>query len=489
MERVNWSSVVQGIQGSRSGRALFFKPACVIAAIDLIEEGKMEPDALDAAAILDRFYDYIAPVLPDRASEGHQPLWALSNNHLWTFFEGDRRLGPKDFRHGRPSTKKMLIERFDRLAVHEGVKRLWEGAEHRRSLRDQMLLMLYESDQDSRKLAHALFDPRHVTDPDRWPSNEKLQAYFAPLRQPSLFDEVRADVEPSLELAQELSDPTLSEKPDKAVAPVAVEDVPSAIDYVWQDGRVVVGPDLASVPSFPSAGSRRDHAIRLEVCIVQARDLAADLDRRRWQVREDYKLQIDRYIDRLPRDEGSGNILLADGTVRIIRDLFAAEQSILPLPFAAGLKALLQHHAALRPFYPEVESYYRAVRTGRIEETLPLDAVESIFAVVREQTPMLFGESVSAALNEASARENVPASIEGDGGRVDETISPPPDPLGSLDPKKAHDFQIAGVLNRLWKVFTSSEKIHSSLSGWTKTYNELSGPVTEIVRWLRSFLP
>lgn len=488
MERLNWSSVVRSIRATRSGRARFFKPVCVIAAIDLAAENRIAPDHVDAEGILDRFSDYVTPFFRDRGNDGYQPLWHLSNNQLWTFFKDDRALTSKEFSDGKPGSRRRLFERFDRLAIHDGVKRLWSSPDERRALRDQMLLMLQEGDSDSLRLVPPLFDPQHLSNHDRWPTEAMLAAYFSPLRQPSLFD----DAGP----ISGLSDETYASTEPAAVAaarpahslpvPDAVENVPSSVDYVWIKNRIVVGPNRASLPVFPSASSERVHVSRLEACALQAKDLLRDLDRRRWQIREDYNLQVERYLERLPKELGSGNILLADAAARILRDLFAAEQPILPPPFKASLKALLQQHTALRPFYPELDSFYRAVRTGRFEESLPLDAVDSIMEVVREQTPGIFDESVSTAIAEASAPEPKAAVVEADALATDERITPPPDPLGELDQSKAHDFQVAGVLNRLWRVFTAADKVQSNTAAWMKAYNDLSGPVTQFIAWLRN---
>lgn len=488
MKRLNWSSVVRSIRATRSGKALFFKPVCVIAAIDLANERTIETDDLDAEAILDRFFDYVTPFHGERGSDGYQPLWRLSNNQLWTFFKGDRALTSKNFPDGKPGTRRRLLDGFDRLEIHEDVRQLWASPDGRAALRDQMLLMLQEGDEDSRRMVPALFDPRRFSNRDRWPSDEALDEYFKPLREPSLFDGLGpAPVSPHDH--DEPSAPVTAGarrvSPTSSV-PDAVENVPSSVDYVWAGNRIVVGPNLASLPQFPSASSERDHTRRLDACALQATDLLRDLERRSWQIREDYRIHVGRYLERLPKRPGSGNILLADAAARILRDLFAAELSILPSPFKATLKALLQQHAALRPFYPEIDSFYRAVRTGRIEETLPLDAVDGIIEVVREQTPEIFDEAVSAAIMEASEPEPDVPPGEAVPVQADEPILPPPDPLGEFDRGKAHDIQVAGVLNRLWKVFTSADKMQSSTAAWIKAYNDLSGPVAQFVAWLRN---
>jgi len=487
VEFVNWSSIVRGIANSRSGKAKFFKPVCVIAALDLADEGSIDPDDVKAQAILDRFSKYITPFHRERGQDGYQPLWHLSNNQLWTFFDGDRPLTSRDFSDGRPRSKARLFSRFDKLAIRKEVRRLWDSQSDRRQLREAMLLMLSKSDDDSRRLVQPLFNPKHLLEERLWPTQEALADYFAKLTsQLSLFDQ---QSEPPA--ADRLASAT--EKSQQAsdlggLQFAAIENVPSAIDYLWSNGRIVVGPNQASIPAFPFATSEREHRQRLEACAMLSDDLIRQLDRQRWQVREDYRLEIQRYVDRLPKGADNDNILLSDAAARVLRELFAAEQSILPGPFAAALKVLLQQHIALRPFYPELNAFYRAVQTGRIDEPLPLDAVDNIKAIVLGQTPAVFDASVSIAIGETSAPETVVAAVEIEDANAEETISPPPDPIGELDQAKAHDFQIAGILNRLWKVLSAGEKVRSTAEAWIQTYHSMSGPMKQILEWLQHAL-
>lgn len=490
MERLNWSSVVRSIGKSRSAKARFFKPVCVIAALDLADEGLINPDDIDAQSVVDRFSDYITPFFHDRGGDGYQPLWHLSNNQLWTFFNGARPLTSKEFSDGNPRTKKQLFGRFDKLAIRREVRKLWDSPQERHQLRNAMLLMLFEGDYDSRSLVPPLFNPKYLLEDGRWPTQETLDAYFSGLtNQLSLFD-----LQPELPVAERTASaaqsaemPTLSVG-NRTLPFAAIENVPSAVDYLWSNGRIVVGPNQASIPAFPFATSKRDHQQRLEACAVLADDLLRELDRQRWQVREEYRHQVRRYVERLPKGTDSDSILLSDAAARTLRELFGAEQSFLPAPFAAALKVLLQHHIALRPFYPALGDFYRAVQTGRIEEPLPLDAVESVKAIVLEQTPDVFDVSVSIAIGETSAPEATIVAIEIEGPNDEETISPPPDPIGELDQAKAHDFQIAGVLNGLWKVLSTAEKVRSTTEAWIQTYQSMSGPMKQILEWLQHAL-
>lgn len=270
-------------------------------------------------------------------------------------------------------------------------------------------------------------------------------------------------------------------------APTPLEGMPSAADFKWDGGMLRLGQASADVPIFPFDGAERDHAQRLEACLIQAQDLAADLRHQRWQVREDYRIEVERYERRLPTAPASGNILLADAAARSLRDLFAAEADYLPAAFAARLKTFLQQHIALRPFYPEIAGFYRAVQSGHLEEALPLDAVSAVVSTVQAQTPILFDRSVAEAFDQPSpvpvsaVASTDPQVVEPD------AITPPPDPLGEVDGRKAHDFLLAGTINRLWKVFRAGEQVHAAAGAWLATYASLSGPIGEILKWLQRY--
>jgi hypothetical protein len=172
----------------------------------------------------------------------------------------------------------------------------------------------------------------------------------------------------------------------------------------------------------------------------------------------------------------------------MLRALFAVEASILPPSFSASLKVLLEQHIGLRPFYPELEVFYRDVRSGVLEEPLPLDAVLGVATSVRSFTPEIFDPSVSAAMGEGSP---APIAIEPVTDAPDgiAPIVPPPDPLGELEPLKAHGFQVAGIINTLWKVFLEGEKIQKVGAAWRATYDQLAPHIARIIEWLQQFLP
>ena len=164
-----WKSLVSSIRRRRSPGARFFKPVCLIAAIDLANEGGMDPADLDAHAITLKFRDYVGLSYPERADEGWRPLWHLSNDGLWTFYSGNRALAREDFGpEGKPGSKANLFPRFDRLAINEFLRDNWGSVAQRQILRADMIDMLAGDDATSRSFSRQLADPDAALQPAKW---------------------------------------------------------------------------------------------------------------------------------------------------------------------------------------------------------------------------------------------------------------------------------------------------------------------------------
>jgi hypothetical protein len=170
--------------------------------------------------------------------------------------------------------------------------------------------------------------------------------------------------------------------------------------------------------------------------------------------------------------------------------MFAADVDGLSAGFASKLKTMLEQHIGLRVYYPGLSEFYRDVQSGRSETPLPLDAVDGFVEVVRQATPEVFSSFVGDALEGTTE----PAKI---GVKVVEmeatsaqpgTPMPPKDPLGELDPKKSHEFTVAGSFNALWRVFLKGEKINKAAEGWEKTGQALRPHAGRILGWLERFM-
>jgi hypothetical protein len=171
-ERRDWNGLVQSIRGNRAGRATFYKPVCVIGAIDLANMGRLDSDLLHSELIIRRFGEYVSVAFPDRAGAGWQPLWFLANDGLWTFSKKGQRLTRQHIRDA-PSTKNKALARFDTQSIASDYQELWKDRIHRKSLRDQMLLILAR-DPENRQLLRALFDAEAFDDPEKWPTEGEL---------------------------------------------------------------------------------------------------------------------------------------------------------------------------------------------------------------------------------------------------------------------------------------------------------------------------
>lgn len=270
-------------------------------------------------------------------------------------------------------------------------------------------------------------------------------------------------------------------------SPRSIKGVPSAFGYFWSEQKTIgIEPSSANTPTFPFSSSEQDYLKRLEVCRTLTAELIEDLEQRSHNIRGEYRLELHKYLARLPSKRDEGNILLADATARTLRDLFAAEAGILPLPFAARLKTILEQHIGLRPFYPEIESFYHDVKSGRLEAPLPLDAINGVITAVQSHTPEIFDPSVSRAFDDTN--EGPPVVAHSEASVTTSEPIPPPDPLGELNPGMSHDFLVAGVINKLWQVFMAGEKIHRAGVAWRTTYDSLLPPVSQVLDWLHHFL-
>ncbi len=166
-----WAKLISSIRARRAPDARFFKPVCVIAAVDLADEGLLDVARVNVEAILSRFQAYVRLTFPARAKMGWMPLWYLSNDGLWSFFDKGRVLTPDDFgQDRRPGTKAILLNRFDHVEINDLYKTLWNDEDHRRALRRAMLLILANDDDDCRSFARQLYSREVAMQKTEWPS-------------------------------------------------------------------------------------------------------------------------------------------------------------------------------------------------------------------------------------------------------------------------------------------------------------------------------
>ena len=176
MKNSPWISLISSIRRRRAPDARFFKPVCLIAAIDLANEGVLDPENLDPEAILSRFRDYVSILFGGRAEMGWKPLWHLSNDGVWQFhFRGSESSRSKRFSADKPpGTKAILFEDFERLAISPRYRQAWGDNADRLALRKAMLDVLVNDDQDCRQFARQLFHADLALRPELWPSEAEV---------------------------------------------------------------------------------------------------------------------------------------------------------------------------------------------------------------------------------------------------------------------------------------------------------------------------
>ena len=136
--------------------------------------------------------------------------------------------------------------------------------------------------------------------------------------------------------------------------PNPVDGIPSPIAILQRsDGRIGADMGTLATPEVPPALTPQDHARALSACRSRADQLSKAAALPNFQGRRDYGEALAAYLDWLPTEAGTGNILLADGEARILNKLFTADETILAAGFASRLSVLLEDHIALRAFYPK----------------------------------------------------------------------------------------------------------------------------------------
>ncbi len=271
--------------------------------------------------------------------------------------------------------------------------------------------------------------------------------------------------------------------------PAPIENVPSAVSFGWTSkGTITVVAGAQNWPVFPFKGSEQDYANRLEACRVLATDTARLLRNSEWNIRRDYAETLNQYIGYLPKQPGEGNFLLADAKARIIRAMFAAEQDFLPVPVAAALKVFLEQHIGLRAYYPATEEFYESVRSGHLEQPLPMDAVEGFIQGVRDKTPTFFEPKVADTLE--GVAQPLPQISKDDTGFRSNFPSPvpPPDPLGEINPERSRRFTLGSAVNALWKAVCSGNEAGKTVKGWSEVITTLAPKMADILEWVRSVL-
>ena len=277
-----------------------------------------------------------------------------------------------------------------------------------------------------------------------------------------------------------------------AGAPPPAARSKTPFDYGWtKTGKMTVLGDGMDHVSVPLNRSPADAKKRLEAAKALARELADDYRDGRLKncfVRPEFIRHLDRYAEKIP-SETDGNIYLSDSEARSLRTLFENDvKSGLDDGFAARMRTLLEHHQGVRPYFPDLNTFYQDVRTGQLSEPLPLDAMAKAERVVAAHTPHVFMPDVSGSLAQVEqAKPEAPEASEAESNEAAPTLTSmtlPPDPIADIDPERAAQQAKAGALNRIWKVLLRVEKGAKGIERVEKAISDYGKVIGPIVKWL-----
>lgn len=271
-------------------------------------------------------------------------------------------------------------------------------------------------------------------------------------------------------------------------APPPATGAKSPFAYGWSPtGTIAVAGGGMEQVVVPPNRSQDDPSHRLQAAVQIAGDLAIDCSRGTYQVRSDYAASLNRYAERLPIDR-LGNIYLADCEARVLRAMLERDFSIgINDAFAARLKVLLEQHQGLRPYFPQLMTFYEDVRKGKLTEPLPLDSIEQLEKILRENTPEVFEPEVSESLN--SMGEGGVESVDGDALAGDQEpeedgVKLPPDPIIDIDPERAAQQAKGGAFNKIWEMLLQVEAGARNIERIEKVTKVYAKYVRPLVEWL-----
>lgn len=141
-------NVIRSVKNHRDRRARYYKPVCVLAALDLVDRGILSPDHLTTSNVLDRFYELVNPIFPSSADKGWMPFWHLTSDKLWQCRGNtDTKITRSHFPAQKPRTRNQLVRTVTHAVVDAQNLPLWTTRSSRQSLAMELISML-ESDSD-----------------------------------------------------------------------------------------------------------------------------------------------------------------------------------------------------------------------------------------------------------------------------------------------------------------------------------------------------
>lgn len=156
-----WLEMIRSVETRRDVNARYYKPVCLLAVIDGMDQGLLKPSDIDFEIVFGMFEAYVMPVAPKRAAMAWRPFWHLSRDGAWSFSNDKGVIRPEDFgRERKPNSKRELLAKCDIAAVLPTTRRYWLDRTARSELRRSMIEMMLRDDPVCRQIACALSSGR-----------------------------------------------------------------------------------------------------------------------------------------------------------------------------------------------------------------------------------------------------------------------------------------------------------------------------------------
>lgn len=152
-----WLAMIRSVEKRRDVDARYYKPVCLLAVIDGMDQGVLKPSDIDFEIVFGLFEAYVMPVAPERAAMGWRPFWHLSRDGAWSFSNDESVIRPEDFgRERKPNSKRELLAKCDLAAVLPITRRYWRDRAARSELRSSVIEMMLRDDPVCRQIASTL---------------------------------------------------------------------------------------------------------------------------------------------------------------------------------------------------------------------------------------------------------------------------------------------------------------------------------------------
>jgi predicted restriction endonuclease len=142
-----WTKMIESIEVHRDIRARFFKPTCVIAVCNLIDQGVGSFTSLSAKLVVEEFERLVSNLFPNKASQGWMPMWHLMSDGAWICKKDGVPTRREDFPLTKPRSKNGLLKVVDTIDCSSQFGVLWKSKKSRNQLRTMMIALLL-ADQD-----------------------------------------------------------------------------------------------------------------------------------------------------------------------------------------------------------------------------------------------------------------------------------------------------------------------------------------------------